>query len=275
MKNGSVYTQFRLWRKYGHLLNGIKQPNVDRFSSASMADLLRRKRPHLALVHFTAYDSFCHFYGPDTEEAWEGLKVLDACLGSVLEAAGPEYRVILFSDHSQFPLAHELLPNDMLLDMGFLNKNDDGEYLAKDEGCFFECCGGSAFFHAGTLGPEKIAYIKKKVLESPGFNRFLTPEEMTEAGKFKSVFGFCAAEGFSYEAAQENHKGQHGYPTDYPGYTVFYAVRSPSAKKNAALHGGSLLDIAPIALRLLGEGAPDHKKPVIPGLQPAREDLFG
>ncbi|MDR1785694.1 MAG: ectonucleotide pyrophosphatase/phosphodiesterase [Spirochaetaceae bacterium] len=274
MKHGSVLTQFRLWRKYGRLLSGIKQPNLDRFSAACMSDLLRRNRPDLALVHLTAYDSLCHFFGPGTEEAHAALKVLDAALSSLLNAAGPEYDVILFSDHGQFPLSHEILPNDMLLEMGLLNKDDGGSYILQEEGCFFECCGGAAFFHGGSLGLEKIDVIRRELQGSPGFNRFLTPEELTEAGRERSAFGCCAAEGFSYEVYPEGHKGQHGYPADYPNYGVFYAVRSAGARKGQVIHGGSLLDIAPIALKLLGEGLPASRGPVIPGLPPARGDIF-
>jgi hypothetical protein len=271
MKYGTRLTQLRLWLKYRHLMDGISQPALDRFSSACMADILRRHQPDLALMHFTAYDSLCHKHGEDFAVLDKALRVMDEGFGMLLEAAGDQAGVILFSDHGQLPVQKSVLPNNLLVEMGLLGRDEQG-YVPGESGCFIECCGGSAFVHPGTL--KDSSPIRRKLEQSPGFNRWLTGGEMRACGRPELPAGFCALPGYHYEAFDSGEKGQHGYPADYGGYGVFYAARGASISQGKRLTGGSLLDITPLALRLLGAGLPSEKAPVIPGLSPARADFF-
>jgi hypothetical protein len=272
LKNGSKLMQLRLWLRYRHLLKGIAQPALDRFAAACMADILRSRRPGLALMHFTAYDSLCHQYGEDFGILDKALGVMDEELGKLLEAAGEETAVILFSDHAQLPVGNTVLPNDILVEMGLLMRDGAGTYRSGESGCFIECCGGAAFLHPGKL--ENIEALRRKLEKSPGFKRWLREEEMRACGRGELPAGFCSLPGYQYEAYNTGEKGQHGYPEDYEDYRVFYAVRSPAICQGKRLKGGSLLDLTPLALRLMGEGLPPEKAPYIPGLPPARDDLF-
>ncbi|MDR0642915.1 MAG: ectonucleotide pyrophosphatase/phosphodiesterase [Treponema sp.] len=272
LKNGSKLTQLRLWLRYRHLLEGISQPARDRFAAACMADILRRRRPGLALMHFTAYDALCHKHGEDFAILDKALDVMDRELGRLLEAAGEETAVILFSDHAQLPAENTVLPNDILVEMDLLARDGAGAYQPDERACFIECCGGAAFLHPGKL--ENIDPLRRRLEKSPGFRRWLREDEMHACGRGDLPAGFCPLPGWQYEAYNAGEKGQHGYPEDYEGYKVFYAVRAPSICRGRQLKGGSLLDLAPLALRLLGDGAPPDRVPHIPGLSPAREDLF-
>jgi hypothetical protein len=289
MKNGSKLLQLRYWLRYRHLLDGTAQPALDRFSAVCMTEILRRYKPGLALMHFTAYDGLCHKHGEDFAVLDRALGVMDEELGRILEAAGDDTSVILFSDHAQLPVEHSIRPNEMLVEMGLLKKDEQGSYLPGESGCFVECCGGSAFLYPGNLknsntvggsntagggSTTTIDAIKRKIEEGPGFNRWLRADEMKACGREELPGGFCALPGYHYEAYDNVEKGQHGYPLDYEGYRVFYAARGPGIKPGTEFRGGSLLDIAPLALRLLGEGLPPEKAPAIPGLPPARQDFF-
>jgi hypothetical protein len=236
-----------------------------------MADILRRHRPGLALMHFTAYDGLCHRHGEDFSVLDRALSVMDEELGKLLEAAGEETAVILFSDHAQLPAENTVLPNDVLVEMGLLGREGDS-YRPGESGCFIECCGGAAFIHPGKLGD--IGALRRRLEGSPGFNRWLREDELRACGRGELPAGFCPRPGYQYEAYDAGERGQHGYPLDYEGYRVFYAVRFPGIRGGRRLEGGSLLDLAPLALRLLGQGLPPERAPHIPGLPPAREDLF-
>jgi hypothetical protein len=273
LKNGSKLTQFCLWLRHRHLLEGIAQPARDRFAAACMADILRRHRPGLALMHFTAYDGLCHRHGEDFSVLDRALSVMDEELGKLLAAVGEETAVILFSDHAQLPAENTVLPNDILVEMGLLIRDGAGAYRSGESGCFIECCGGAAFIHPGKL--ENIEALRRKLEGSPGFNRWLREDEMCACGRGDLPAGFCPLPHYQYEAYGAGEKGQHGYPLDYEGYKVFYAVRGPGIPGGRRLEGGSLLDIAPLALRFLGAGLPPERLPRIPGLSPVREDLFG
>jgi hypothetical protein len=283
LKNGSPVMQLRLWLRYGNLFQGIRQPALDRFALACMTDMLRRHRPKLALMHLTAYDSLCHIHGEDFNKLDAALEVLDGGLGALLDAfeagGSGDTAAILFSDHAQLPAETTVRPNSILLEMGLLRRDAEGAFHTGESGCFIECCGGSAFFHPGKLseneeGRAAMAVIRRRLEETPGFNRRLDEDEMNECGRGDLPFGFCVLPGYTCDEYGHGEKAQHGYPAGYDGYRVFYAVRGGTVPKGKTLRGGSLLDIAPLALRLLGQGLPPERAPALPGLPPAREDIF-
>jgi predicted AlkP superfamily pyrophosphatase or phosphodiesterase len=243
--------QMRLYLKYKKLMRGIEQPELDGFSSTCMADIIRRHRPGLALMHLTAFDSLGHRYGEERED--EALKVLDESFGRILDALGENARVILFSDHAQLSTHTSIIANDLLFNMGLIGKDNQGEYRAGESGSFIECSGGSAFFHAGTLNNTEKEKVKEAIAKNEGFKRWLKDDEMAEAGMDTDdiAAGFCAKEGYEYADYPRDEKAQHGYPLDYPGYKVFYALEGPGIKAET-IKGGSLLDIAPLAKKILG-----------------------
>jgi predicted AlkP superfamily pyrophosphatase or phosphodiesterase len=257
LREGSQLLQLQLFLKYRKKLHGAKQPDLDNFSASCMADILKRHKPDLGLVHLTAFDTLCHHYG-EAAAIERAFDALDTNLGMLLDAAGTDAQVILFSDHAQLDVHKTLLPNEL---------------FAEDltNGAFIECCGGSAFFHVGKTAPDEIAQIRNRVLASEGFARFLTAEEMRVSGRPELPFGFCASPGYAYENTDTGHKGQHGYPLDYEDYKVFYMARGRGIPRGKTVQGGSLLDIAPLALRLFSA---EGQKLNMGGLDPAREDFF-
>ncbi|MCL2271660.1 MAG: ectonucleotide pyrophosphatase/phosphodiesterase [Treponema sp.] len=250
LKAGSAFLQLKLFLRHRALLNGIKQPNLDNFSAACMADILREKKPDICLVHLTAYDAICHDSGPRSEALETAYLAMDKNLEILLDAYS-DGDIILFSDHSQVNVHTVLDPNAELVKAGLMNKNG-GVYFPGESGCFFELCGGAAFFHAGKLNADQIGEVKLNTGRGEGFCRFLTPAEMRESGLGGAAFGFCAKEGFCYEFSGTEKKGNHGYPLDMSCYTVFYMVKGCGLESGKVTKGGSLLDIAPLVIRHLG-----------------------
>ncbi|MCL2243464.1 MAG: ectonucleotide pyrophosphatase/phosphodiesterase [Treponema sp.] len=247
LKAGSALLQIIMFLRYGKIMKGYKQPELDNFTTACMTDILRKKKPGLALVHLTAYDAICHDNGPGSIELETAYEALDKNLASLLNAADED--VILFSDHSQINVHTVTDPNIMLVKEKLIHQTDNG-YLPSQYNCFYECCGGSAFFHAGALSNNQIDELRLLAGQSEGFRRFLTSGEMCETGREDAAFGFCAKSGFCYEISGTEKKGNHGYPLDMPDYKVFYMARGCGLKPGTVT-GGSLLDIAPLVLRHL------------------------
>ena len=257
IKAGSKFVQIKMFLRHQKLLEGVRQPALDRFSTACMADILREYKPGLALIHLTAYDSLCHENGKRSAAAYTAYEELDRNLAALLHAAGDGEDVILFSDHSQLGVHTVLDPNNALVAAGLLRRQG-GAYLPGESGCYFACDGGSAFFHAGSIPASRVEEIRESIGRGEGFRRFLTVEELRGSGMGGAAFGFCAEAGYYYEAFGGKKKANHGYPLDMPGYTVFYMVRGCGLAPGGVFHGGSLLDIAPLAARRLGVdlGAP-------------------
>jgi predicted AlkP superfamily pyrophosphatase or phosphodiesterase len=253
IKAGSKLLQIKMSLRYGKLLDGIKQPNLDDFSTACMVEILKKYNPGLALMHLTAYDSLCHKHGRYSDELETAYKSLDNNLARLLEAVGGDRDVIIFSDHSQLNVHTSINPNDMLVESGLLHFKENS-YIMSENACFFECCGGSAFFHSGNLSQSKIGEIRDSVSGSEGFKRFLTDEEMRLSGQ-RSAFGFGAKSGYCYESFPSNHKATHGYTLDMPDYSVFYMFRFKDGENSDnKLLGNSLLDITSLAAERLGLG---------------------
>jgi hypothetical protein len=261
LRAGSKRLQLSLFARYHRLLMGIAQPELDRFVTSCAAAILREKRPGLTLVHFTAYDTLCHAGGETAEVVDRAFSALDENLGVLLDAAGDDTAVIVFSDHAQIDVHTVLTPNDLLVNAGLLRKDRTGYRLGGnsgngDTGAFFECAGGSAFLHGSGLASQTVEDARGIVMRSEGFNRFLTEDEMRECGHDRLPFGFCAKRGYCYENYPKALKSQHGYPLDYERYAVFYLVRRKDDNGMNIIeekNGGSLLDIAPLAKEILAK----------------------
>jgi len=254
LKAGSKLTQIKLVWRYGKLLAGIEQPSIDNFAAACMADILRNKNPGLALIHLTAYDSLCHKSGKNGELIETAYESLDRNLGALLDAAGPDRDIILFSDHSQIDVHTIADHNKMLCGSGLIEKTADG-YAPGAHNCFFENCGGTAFFHRGSLPSGQADDIRKYIESGDDFRRLLTGDELTDAGWGgpDKGFGFCAKAGFCYGLYEPGSmKANHGYPLDMPDYTVFYMVRGCGLEPGVSSGTGGLRDITALAARSLG-----------------------
>ena len=252
LRYGSVRLQLAAVLRHRALMKGIPhQPTVDVFATACMVDILREKKPDLAMMHLTGFDTFCHKYGLAAAELDTAMDTLDGNLGKLLDAAGTDTDVIVFSDHAQLDVRTRLLPNEILQKAGKLDIKDD-VYVEDEAKCFFECSGGVAFLHQGQLDATEIATIRAKVEALKGFARFLTDDEMRVCGRAGLAFGFAVQAGYACEAYDgKEERANHGYPVDYEGYKVFYMACGPSFPKGT-VWGGSLLDIAPMAAARLG-----------------------
>jgi len=278
LKAGSKFLQLKMFARHHKLLDGISQPNLDNFTTACMVDIYKEYKPELSFVHFTAYDTLCHKYGKNDDMHKMAFEALDRNLKALLDVA--EEDVIIFSDHGQLNVHTIVRPNDILVDMGYLQKNDnmimddakgsaknnakdnakgnvkggvtDGTYMMGESGCFVESCGGCAFLHVGKLTEVQISDVSDRIKNGEGFHRFLSPDEMRESGNDGAALGFCAKEGYCYENYPSGHKATHGYPVDTPGYTVFYMARGCGLTPGTNANGGSLLDIAPLVANYMG-----------------------
>lgn len=265
LRAGSALVQLKEYLRHGKKMDGLNQPALDDFATACMTDILREKRPQLALMHLTAFDALCHRHGPGSGELARAFAALDRNLGLLLAAAGEDMAVLLFSDHSQLPVSKVLTPNDLLVEMGFMQR-DAGGYRREDALCFIECVGGSAFLHNASLPVWRVKEVRSAVEHSEGFGRFLSGEELRRCGREQLSFGFSAAPGYCFEAKGTEYRGQHGYPLDSPDYKVFYLASGGGFARGRVTQGGSILDLAPIASRCLGLE--------MPGLGQSPEHLY-
>jgi len=241
---------------------GAFQPALDDFAAAAMADILKKRKPELALAHLTAYDMLRHRHGDDPGALRPAYESLDRNFGRLLAAAAPDAMVIAFTDHAQLDVGAVVNPNLLLQALGYLRLRPD-ESVEGGARYFFENCGGAAFLHApgerpgGAGAGSDRARIREAAAGQECFGRFLTDEEMRGCGRGGLPFGFGAKPGYCFDFSYKKEKANHGYPADYAGYEVFWAARGPGREPGVRRGEGSLLDIAPMAAAALGlEGFP-------------------
>jgi predicted AlkP superfamily pyrophosphatase or phosphodiesterase len=265
LRAGSPFFQLKEFLRHGRKLHGIAQPGLDDFVTAVSEDVIREKQPDLALVHFTIYDDAFHHHGLDGDYLREASKHLDHNLGRLLAAAGDDTKIIVFSDHGQLPVVGVIDPNEILIER-------------KIPG-YFKLCGGSAFyipqgyeieamqrnsdvnnyFDPYISDDEFIAghrEMKEDLTKERWFKRFLTEDEMEESGMTRiSSFGVAAKPGWCFGYVGEAYRGNHGYPTDYQDYRVFYAVKDPLSTQKTVVAtrgtGGHITDVTKIIVNSL------------------------
>ncbi|MCL2569155.1 MAG: ectonucleotide pyrophosphatase/phosphodiesterase [Oscillospiraceae bacterium] len=197
LRHGSKCFQLGAFLRHGTKLGrGVPQPGLDRFSTAVTCDVLRQKRPDLTLLHLIAYDTIRHKVGSEGELLQTARTSLDENLGKLLDAAG-DMTVLIFGDHAHLDVSEEVDLTSLFGD------------------AVLEQCGGSAF----------LACTVANLDVYPWFGRFLTAAELDESGYAAqgAVCGVAPKPGYTFDI--HPYKSNHGYPADYAGYQVFYALR--------------------------------------------------
>lgn len=258
LRAGSKAVQLIEFLRHRKHLRGAAQPGLDMFATRCALDILRRHRPDLTLLHLTAFDSLCHQYGKNYDKLAPAFQTMDEHLGMLLRATPQDTTVLLLADHAQLDVRETV---DLTAWARRVCLSATSEPLPPFG---FEHAGGSAFFHPGGLSKRRIEALYEALLGEPHVNRALTAREMLTSGHAHCPFGVCARPGYAY--GDHHEPGNHGYPSDYEGYQVFYAARGPGTCGGARLIGGSLLDIAPLAARILGVAMQDFTGRIMPGI---------
>jgi predicted AlkP superfamily pyrophosphatase or phosphodiesterase len=123
--NGSPLFQLEMNKKFGHLRDGLKEPNLDNFVHASLLETIKTKRPQLTLVHYTDLDSMRHQYGFKSKEAFEALNRHDERLGDIVKVLKhqgiyEETTLIVLGDHSSLDENKAIALNVLFKNKGFI-----------------------------------------------------------------------------------------------------------------------------------------------------------
>lgn len=253
--------------KYIKKLRGVSQPGLDDVSCLTMCDLIKVKNPDLMLIHFTDADTNKHAYGVDSLEARNAVLRMDNRIGILMEALAsvnsPEdYHVIIFSDHGMTNVEKSINPNFIFDDAGLIEYDNSGKI--KRWKAWLKCCGGSCFCYLNYKNKsikdfekleEKVRNIVEQGFKSPttGLNGYLGKDEFIQSGfRRDCIFGLSAKLNCELlNNVKHSHKANHGYSVIGGAYNTFYMGFGPRFKSNFRSSGGNLLEIAPLACKIL------------------------
>lgn len=130
--NGPVLYQIELLKKFGHLMDGIKQPQLDNFVYAAADYTIRKYDPQLFLIHLTDVDTNRHLYGLDAPQIKEALDRHDERLGGICRALAEtgdmeKTTIVVLGDHCQMDTHTVLYPNYYLKKAGLIRATADGK----------------------------------------------------------------------------------------------------------------------------------------------------
>ncbi|MCL1995712.1 MAG: alkaline phosphatase family protein [Defluviitaleaceae bacterium] len=197
---GSKFFQLKSMIKHRSRLKnmeGAGNPQIqrDNFMASVATDVLKKKNPPaLTLVQLVAYNHAYRYEGADGEGLEIAKESLDENFGKLIRAW--RGTTVVFSGHSQLDV-HESVNLNVLYKDNFLQR------------------GGCAFGMS----------IPLDMPDQYWFGRYLTKDEIEESGYAgKYTFGVAPKPGFNFTDRTEVFRGDCGYPTNYPGYSTFYAI---------------------------------------------------
>lgn len=278
LMSGSPKYQWELNNLFGHIRNGLSQPELDDFVLESAVHTLLTKQPNLMLVHFTDLDTMRHYHGVYSNEAVEALHRHDERLGRILDAlekSGKESEttIIILGDHAALDENKAISLNVLFKEQGLITVNHKGKIT--DWKAYCKGCDGSAYIYLNDDDPE----TKEKVIDilgdlerntKKGVEKVITGEEAGKRGAdpdcffmVEAAYGYYFIEdhlgGYIKEVTPENrHHNQkymlacHGYSPNKDNYSTFFLASGKGIQENVVIPYMHLVDIGPTLSKLLG-----------------------
>lgn len=293
LMNGTPSYQWELNKLFGHIRNGIKQPQLDDFVLQSTVHTIRTKRPNLLLVHFTDLDTMRHDYGVASEEAIEALHRHDERLGAILDAVedngnDKETTIVVLGDHAALDENKAVSVNVALRNNGLITVNPKGKMI--DWKAYCKGCDGSAYIYLKDRHDSETKEKVEKVLyhlmkeSKNGIETVITGEDASELGAdpecsfmLEAALGFYFIEDYqgdylrfvTLDNRHENDKymlASHGYSPEKLEYKTFLFAAGKGIRANEEIPFARLIDIGPTLAKLLDLDLGNTDGNVIQGL---------
>jgi len=272
LKASSPLFLLEMNHKYGHLRNGIKQPQLDEFITACAVDTITNKRPNLTMIHLVDMDSMRHRYGVRSKEAMEGLHRLDQHVGQIIEAtkkAGTfdDTNFVILGDHYQINVDHMIHLNTLFAHKGWLTAHAD-QTFDNDWSVMAKTADGSTYIY--TRDFDQLDELKAAIGEVEGVEAIITGDAAAKRGADPTCTLMVEAkEGYYFTdesrrplvvervhpdtlGQPDRYHGVHGYDPTKPDYQTTLLFNGPAIKAGARIAEANLVDEAPTFARLLG-----------------------
>ncbi|WP_453991155.1 alkaline phosphatase family protein [Bacillus nitroreducens] len=276
--NGSPLYQLDMNRKFGHLRNGLNQPQLDDFVLESTVETIKTRKPNLMLVHFVDLDSQRHYHGFSSKEAMAALLRHDERLGKIMTALKEsgifeQTTIIALGDHSALDESKAVKLNVLLKNAGLISVNTTGKII--DWKAYCKSCDGSAYIYMKDENDTKTKKQLKTLLEqllaheTNGIERILSSEEARKKGAdercafmiearlgyyFKEQYDGEYIDEIGVEDVREKRYtfASHGYSPEKENYTTVFIASGKGIRPNIKIPSMHLVDEGPTFARLLG-----------------------
>lgn len=276
--NGSPLYQLDMNRKFGHLRNGLNQPELDDFVLESTVETIKTRKPNLMLVHFVDLDSQRHYHGFSSDEAMAALRRHDERLGRIMNALKEsgiyeKTTIIALGDHSALDESRAVKLNVLFRKSGLITVNTDGKVI--DWKAYCKSCDGSAYIYLkdknDTKTKEQVRTLLTELVEHEdnGIERILSNSEAKEKGADdKAAYMIEARLGYYFKEQLDGEYideiqvedvrekrytfASHGYSPEKENYTTVLIASGKGIRPNIEIPAMHLVDEGPTFARLLG-----------------------
>jgi predicted AlkP superfamily pyrophosphatase or phosphodiesterase len=277
LTNGSPWYILDLNFRFGKLMNGTHQPELDDFVTESACRTILTKRPNLMMIHLTDVDYHRHYYGFMSEEAKNAIKRQDHRIHKIIKAAQKtgiynQTTFIILGDHGFLDVKYQVNLNAFFKKAGLLKLTPSGSL--GDWRVYANPCDGSAQVYLKDPRDQNLKQMVFNLLESLRkdqgsgieaiFNRAEAsrmgvgegPEFVVEAKPgyyFNSDWqspGLCKVGPIDLE--KDNYRADHGFSPYKPGYRTFFLASGCGIKKGVVIPSIQIIDEGPTMAELLG-----------------------
>lgn len=265
-----------IFEKNKHMLNWMKTPEFDYFSSKCASDIIKEFKPDLLFIHLSYLDHQRHRNGFETEKNLHAIDFIDERIGEIRQAvkeAGIEDTTdfVILGDHGQINVDTVFHINKLLAEAGYIDLDENGK--VKDWRIFVH----SASF-SGHVYTKGISYADaKKVLmdlreKYPEYiervmNKFEANEVYHLDGPFDFVleaqthviFGQNLTGDLCNKPEPGNYKfslSTHGYAPE-KGPNSPFIISGPDANVGKVVRQARLVDEASTIMSLFGLEMPE------------------
>jgi predicted AlkP superfamily pyrophosphatase or phosphodiesterase len=276
--SGSPIYQLDLNNRFGHIRNGLQQPELDHFVLESTVHTIKTKKPNLLLVHFTDLDTQRHYHGFSSHQAVAAIHRHNDRLGRILGALNTSgiaenSTVVILGDHSALDEAKALNLNVLLHQHNLISTNDKGRVINWLAYC--KSCDGSAYIYVkdkhDSTTYESVNRLLQALLadDSSGIEAVLTGKQAAAKGAdstcafmIEAQKGYYFLEDFqgdyiktiSEEDVTSDKKytvATHGYSPTKENYSTIFMAAGKGIQP-ITLPSIRLIDEGPTLARLLG-----------------------
>ena len=281
LRRGSFWFQIQAALRFGNMIKGARQPQLDNFLHETVKYALRSRSPQVNFVHYVDLDATRHLYGHNSPEADQALRRHDARLGELLDEfvrAGLDDQVtwVILGDHSSIDEHTAVYLNQFFWEQGWLQPNQKGGVRWWKVIC--QHCDGSAYIYVKSpdlVEPVRSALERFSQENGGCIEQILTGQEARELGATdtctfmvearRGYYFLDACGGRSVYPIQEGDVGRkphitkstHGYSPYKPNYTTLFAMRGRGIAEGEVLSSMELVDEAPTMARLIGGTLPE------------------
>jgi len=252
-----------------------KHPYCDIFVTHCAADMIRRYKPNLLMVHPANIDAARHSSGVFSDAVTHALHEIDVWFGQIVNAcedAGilDDTDFFIISDHGQMNIVRVVNINVLLAENGFITTDEKGDIVSMKAFCKSAALSTHVYLTDPTdekTKKELHAFLQKLCDEGVyGISRVYTAEEAKEEEHLAGDFSFVLeTDGYttfgndwrrplvrSYDISDyKTGRATHGHHPAKGVQPTFFAF-GPDIEEGVVVENARLVDEAPTIARALG-----------------------